>query len=123
MRRKAGGTAVQRPATLSSPLSTLSGPCGTWAEGEAPGWSRTIRTLSARRRTWNRSGGSRVSDSPSIASGIGPSASISSSFPSGHTASAFAFATGAGAAQPALSAPLRALATLARRLLSGRWAP
>jgi membrane-associated phospholipid phosphatase len=36
----------------------------------------------------------------------------SSSFPSGHSASAFAFATGAGAVQPALSAPLRALATL-----------
>ena len=36
----------------------------------------------------------------------------SSSFPSGHSASAFAFATGAAAAQPALSAPLRALATL-----------
>ena len=36
----------------------------------------------------------------------------SSSFPSGHTASAFAFATGAGAAEPSLSAPLRALATL-----------
>jgi membrane-associated phospholipid phosphatase len=36
----------------------------------------------------------------------------SSSFPSGHSASAFAFATGAGAAQPSLSAPLRALATL-----------
>ena len=36
----------------------------------------------------------------------------SSSFPSGHTASAFAFATGAGAVKPALSAPLRALATL-----------
>ena len=36
----------------------------------------------------------------------------SSSFPSGHTASAFAFATGAGQAEPALSAPLRALATL-----------
>ena len=36
----------------------------------------------------------------------------SSSFPSGHTASAFAFATGAGNAQPMLSAPLRALATL-----------
>ena len=36
----------------------------------------------------------------------------SSSFPSGHTASAFAFATAAGAAQPSLSAPLRALATL-----------
>ncbi len=35
-----------------------------------------------------------------------------SSFPSGHSASAFAFATGAGAAVPALSAPLRALATL-----------
>jgi len=35
-----------------------------------------------------------------------------SSFPSGHTASAFAFATGVGNAQPALSAPLRALATL-----------
>lgn len=35
-----------------------------------------------------------------------------SSFPSGHAASAFAFATGAGQAQPALSAPLRALATL-----------
>jgi undecaprenyl-diphosphatase len=36
----------------------------------------------------------------------------SSSFPSGHTASAFGFATGAGAAWPAASAPLRALATL-----------
>lgn len=36
----------------------------------------------------------------------------SSSFPSGHAASAFAFATGAGRAQPALSAPLRALATM-----------
>jgi membrane-associated phospholipid phosphatase len=36
----------------------------------------------------------------------------SSSFPSGHTASAFAFATGAAGAQPMLSAPLRALATL-----------
>lgn len=35
-----------------------------------------------------------------------------SSFPSGHSASAFAFATGAGAAEPALSAPLRAVATL-----------
>ncbi|HYC82510.1 MAG TPA: phosphatase PAP2 family protein [Solirubrobacterales bacterium] len=35
-----------------------------------------------------------------------------SSFPSGHTASAFGFATGAGAAWPAASAPLRALATL-----------
>jgi membrane-associated phospholipid phosphatase len=35
-----------------------------------------------------------------------------SSFPSGHAASAFAFATGAGAAEPAISAPLRALATL-----------
>lgn len=36
----------------------------------------------------------------------------SSSFPSGHTASAFAFATAAGAIVPSLSAPLRALATL-----------
>jgi membrane-associated phospholipid phosphatase len=36
----------------------------------------------------------------------------SSSFPSGHTASAFAFATAAGGALPALSAPLRALAML-----------
>jgi undecaprenyl-diphosphatase len=36
----------------------------------------------------------------------------SSSFPSGHTASAFAFATAAGSAMPLLSAPLRALATL-----------
>jgi membrane-associated phospholipid phosphatase len=36
----------------------------------------------------------------------------SSSFPSGHAASAFAFATGAGSARPSLSAPLRALATL-----------
>jgi membrane-associated phospholipid phosphatase len=35
-----------------------------------------------------------------------------SSFPSGHSASAFAFATGAGAALPAVSPPLRALATL-----------
>jgi membrane-associated phospholipid phosphatase len=36
----------------------------------------------------------------------------SSSFPSGHTASAFAFATGAGAVTPSLSAPLRGLATV-----------
>ncbi len=36
----------------------------------------------------------------------------STSFPSGHTASAFAFATGAGRAAPAVSAPLRAVATL-----------
>ena len=36
----------------------------------------------------------------------------SSSFPSGHAASAFAFATGAANAQPLVSAPLRALATL-----------
>jgi membrane-associated phospholipid phosphatase len=36
----------------------------------------------------------------------------SSSFPSGHAASAFAFATAAAGAQPLLSAPLRALATL-----------
>jgi undecaprenyl-diphosphatase len=36
----------------------------------------------------------------------------SSSFPSGHSASAFAFATGAGQVAPALSAPLRALAAL-----------
>lgn len=35
-----------------------------------------------------------------------------SSFPSGHAASAFAFATGAASAQPLLSAPLRALAIL-----------
>jgi undecaprenyl-diphosphatase len=36
----------------------------------------------------------------------------SSSFPSGHAASAFAFATGAANAQPMRAAPLRALATL-----------
>jgi undecaprenyl-diphosphatase len=36
----------------------------------------------------------------------------SSSFPSGHSASAFAFAVGAGSAQPMLSAPLRTLAML-----------
>lgn len=36
----------------------------------------------------------------------------SSSFPSGHTASAFAFATSAGQVAPALSASLRALASL-----------
>jgi undecaprenyl-diphosphatase len=36
----------------------------------------------------------------------------SSSFPSGHTASAFAFATGAADAQPLLTAPLWVLATV-----------
>lgn len=36
----------------------------------------------------------------------------SSSFPSGHATSAFAFATGAGHVLPGLSAPLRAIATL-----------
>ncbi len=35
-----------------------------------------------------------------------------SSFPSGHAASAFGFATAVGRARPSLSAPLRALATL-----------
>jgi undecaprenyl-diphosphatase len=35
-----------------------------------------------------------------------------SSFPSGHAASALAFATGAGQAEPRVSAPLRALATV-----------
>jgi membrane-associated phospholipid phosphatase len=37
---------------------------------------------------------------------------LTTSFPSGHSASAVAFATGAGQVVPALSAPLRALATL-----------
>ncbi len=37
---------------------------------------------------------------------------VSTSFPSGHTASAFAFATGAGRAAPSISVPLRAAATL-----------
>ncbi len=36
----------------------------------------------------------------------------STSFPSGHTAAAFAFATGAGHAHPAAAIPLRALAAL-----------
>jgi undecaprenyl-diphosphatase len=36
----------------------------------------------------------------------------SSSFPSGHAASAFAFATAVGQAQPSLSVPLRALASM-----------
>lgn len=36
----------------------------------------------------------------------------SSSFPSGHAASAFAFATGAGQGMPSFSAPLRAMASL-----------
>lgn len=36
----------------------------------------------------------------------------STSFPSGHTASAFAFATGVAHVRPSLSAPLRAAATL-----------
>jgi membrane-associated phospholipid phosphatase len=36
----------------------------------------------------------------------------STSFPSGHTASAFAFATGVAQVRPSLSAPLRAAATL-----------
>lgn len=37
---------------------------------------------------------------------------VSTSFPSGHSASAFAFATAAGAVLPRAAAPLRALATL-----------
>ena len=37
---------------------------------------------------------------------------VSSSFPSGHTAAAFAFATGVGHVSPAAAAPLRALAAL-----------
>ena len=37
---------------------------------------------------------------------------ISSSFPSGHSAAAFAFATGVGATWPAAARPLRALASL-----------
>ena len=37
---------------------------------------------------------------------------VSSSFPSGHTAAAFAFATGVARVSPAAAAPLRALAAL-----------
>jgi len=37
---------------------------------------------------------------------------LSTSFPSGHSASAFAFASGVGASLPVAAVPLRALATL-----------
>ena len=47
----------------------------------------------------------------------------SSSFPSGHTASAFAFATGAGQVLPSLSAPLRSAGHSGRVFPGPHWSP
>jgi undecaprenyl-diphosphatase len=92
-------------------LALLGGPRGRFAArkglvslGIASGFANLLaKPLSARRRPARDDEGlvSRHVQMP-----------CSSSFPSGHAASAFAFATGAADVQPMLAAPLRVLATL-----------
>lgn len=92
-------------ALLGGPSGRLAARKGLVSLGIASGFANLVaKPLGARRRpTRNGAEGlaSRHVQMP-----------CSSSFPSGHTASAFAFATGAANAQPMLSVPLRILAML-----------
>jgi undecaprenyl-diphosphatase len=92
-------------ALLGGPSGRLAARRGLVSLGIASGFANLVaKPLSARRRptrTEVKELASRNVQMPR-----------SSSFPSGHAASAFAFATGAANAQPLLSAPLRVLATL-----------
>lgn len=97
---------------IAAALALLGGPSGRLAArrglvslGIASAFANLVaKPLSARRRPARKEAGQFARRHVQMPR--------SSSFPSGHAASAFAFATGASAAQPLLSAPLRALATL-----------
>ena len=92
-------------ALLGGPSGWLAARKGLVALGIASGFTNLIaKPLSARRRPARKEAEELASRHVQMPR--------SSSFPSGHAASAFAFATGAANAQPMLSAPLRALATL-----------
>lgn len=97
---------------IAAALAILGGPSGRHAArkglvslGIASGFANLVaKPLSARRRPTRKEAEELARRHVRMPR--------SSSFPSGHAASAFAFATGAADAQPMLSAPLRALATL-----------
>ncbi len=92
-------------ALLGGPSGRLAARQGLVSLGIASGFANLVaKPLSARRRPARR-------EAEELARRHVPMPR-STSFPSGHTASAFAFATGAAAVQPMLSATLRALATL-----------
>ena len=92
-------------ALLGGPGGRLAARKGLVSLGIASGFANLLaKPLTARRRPTRREAEELASRHVQMPR--------SSSFPSGHAASAFAFATGAAAAQPMLSAPLRILATL-----------
>jgi undecaprenyl-diphosphatase len=92
-------------ALLGGPSGRLAARKGLVSLGIASGFANLVaKPLSARRRPARREAEELASRHVHMPH--------SSSFPSGHAASAFAFATGAADAQPMLSAPQRALATL-----------
>ncbi len=90
---------------LGGPSGRLAARKGLVSLGIASGFANLVaKPLTARRRPTRREAEELASRHVKMPR--------TSSFPSGHTASAFAFATGAADAQPLLSASLRALATL-----------
>jgi undecaprenyl-diphosphatase len=92
-------------ALLGGPSGRLAARKGLVSLGIASGFANLVaKPLTARRRPARREAEELASRHVQMPR--------SSSFPSGHAASAFAFATGAADAQPVLSAPLRVLATL-----------
>jgi undecaprenyl-diphosphatase len=92
-------------ALLGGPSGRLAARKGLLSLGLASGFANLVaKPLASRRRPTRQETEELVSRHVQMPR--------SSSFPSGHSASAFAFATGAASAQPLLSAPLRALATL-----------
>lgn len=92
-------------ALLGGPSGRLAARKGLVSLGIASGFANLVaKPLSSRRRPARREAEELARRHVQMPR--------SSSFPSGHAASAFAFATGAAGVQPVLSAPLRALATL-----------
>jgi undecaprenyl-diphosphatase len=93
-------------ALLGGPSGRVAARRGLVSLGIASGFANLVaKPLSARRRPARN-------EAEELARRRHVQMPRSSSFPSGHTASAFAFATGAANAQPLLSAPLRILAAL-----------
>lgn len=92
-------------ALLGGPRGRLAARSGLVSLGIASGFANLVaKPLTTRRRPARK-------EAEELASRHVPMPR-STSFPSGHAASAFAFATGAGSAQPTFSVLLRALATL-----------
>jgi undecaprenyl-diphosphatase len=92
-------------ALLGGPSGRLAARKGLVSLGIASGFANLVaKPLSARRRPARKEAEELARRHVQMPR--------SSSFPSGHAASAFAFTTGAADAQPMLSAPLRVMATL-----------